>query len=115
MAGDLSRDLLDPAAWRASPLERFPGAPHPMNTFAYPPETGTEDCWIEGNLISVRGRLRNLLRLHVLGRATVGLAAISSTPHLPPPTTQSHQRIPAPTWDNVSVVDSTRSDQWGCG
>ena len=76
MAGDLSRDLLDPAAWRASPMERFPGAPQPMNTFAYPPETGTEDCWIEGNLISVRGRLRNLLRLHVLGRATVGLAAI---------------------------------------
>lgn len=76
MAGDLSRDLLDPAAWRASPMERFPGAPHPMNTFAYPPETGTEDCWIEGNLISVRGRLRNLLRLHVAGRATVGLAAI---------------------------------------
>ena len=57
-------------------MERFPGTPHPMNTFAYPPETGTEDCWIEGNLISVRGRLRNLLRLHVLGRATVGLAAI---------------------------------------
>ena len=76
MAGNLSTDLLDPAAWRASPLERFPGPPMPMTTRSYPPEIGTEDCWIEGNLISVRGRLRNILRLHVHGRAVVGLAAI---------------------------------------
>ena len=76
MAGRLADDLLDPGAWRASPQERFPGAPHPMNTFSYPPEIATEDCWIEGNLISVRGNLRNVLRVHMLGRATVGIAAI---------------------------------------
>ena len=76
MAGDLSEDLLDPSAWRASPTLRFPGAPPGINTRAYPPETGTEDCWIEGNVISVRGRLRNILRVHICGRATIGIAAI---------------------------------------
>ena len=76
MAGDLSKDLLDPSAWRASPMVRFPGTPSHMNTRSYPPEAGTEDCWIEGNVISVQGRLRNILRVHVNGRATANLAAI---------------------------------------
>ena len=76
MAGDLKRDLLDPASWRASPQERFPGAPPGLNTRSYPADTGTEDCWIEGNIISVQGQLRNLLRVHLCGRATVGMNAI---------------------------------------
>jgi len=76
MAGDVSKDLMDPRAWRASPQARFPGTPAPMQTHANAPETGTEDCWIEGNLISVQGRLRNVLRLHIHGRATVGMSAI---------------------------------------
>ena len=76
MAGNLAQDLLDPAAWRASPQERFPGAPPGLNTRSYPADTGTEDCWIEGNIIAVQGQLRNLLRVHLYGRATVGIAAI---------------------------------------
>ena len=47
-----------------------------MNTRSFPPERGTEDCWIEGNIISVHGRLRNILRVHLNGRATAGMAAI---------------------------------------
>ena len=48
MAGNLAQDLLDPATWRASPQVRFPGAPSGLNTRSYPADTGTEDCWIEG-------------------------------------------------------------------
>ena len=50
MAGDLSKDLLDPSAWSASSTLPFPGTPPRMNTRAYPPETGTEDCWVENGL-----------------------------------------------------------------
>ena len=96
MTGDLSKDLLDPAAWRASPMLRFPGAPPNMNTRSYPPETGTEDCWIEGNIISVRGRLRNILRTHLHGRATVGIAAISNVSSVTWPRPWNWTPVPAP-------------------
>ena len=76
VAGDLKQDLLDPSAWRMSNTLRFPGAPGNMNVRSYPAEMGTEDCWIEGNVISVQGQLRNILRVHMNGRATVGIAAI---------------------------------------
>jgi len=77
VAGDLAADLLDPAAWRISPTLRFPGTPRPLNSRAYPAEpNNTEDCWIEGNVISVQGQLRTMLRVHLQGRATVGMAAI---------------------------------------
>lgn len=77
VAGDLSQTLLDPAAWRMSNTLSFPGAPKTINVRSYPPgPKNTEDCWIEGNIISVQGHLRNLLRVHLNGRATVGMVAI---------------------------------------
>ena len=76
VAGDLKQDLLDPSAWRMSATLRFPGAPDNIHVHSYPPEMGTEDCWIEGNVISVQGQLRNILRVHMKGRAIVGIAAI---------------------------------------
>ena len=76
VAGDLKKDLLDPSAWRMSNMVHYPGTPENMNVRSYPPEMGTEDCWIEGNVISVQGQLRNILRVHMKGRATVGIAGI---------------------------------------
>jgi len=76
VAGDIKKDLLSSSAWRMSNTVRYPGTPENMNVRSYPPEIGTEDCWLEGNIISVQGQLRNILRVHMKGRATVGMAAI---------------------------------------
>ena len=70
IAGDLSRDLTDPAAWRISNGVGDPGVP-PCLTRG---EGKTK--WLEGNVVDVNGRLQVCWRYMIDGRSTVGIGAI---------------------------------------
>ena len=79
VAGDLSKDLLDPESWRISPKLSYPGTPPTLSRGLYSnPEPGhiTEDGWLEGNVIAVDGGMRVVLRVRMDGEATAGIAAV---------------------------------------
>ena len=81
IAGDLERDLLDPAAWRMSNRVRFPGVPDVLSQRRYQASAAdkvVEDCFIEGNIIDVRGEMRVLLRTIIDGHTTGGMASVCS-------------------------------------
>ena len=81
VAGDLERDLLDPAAWRMSNRVHFPGVPDVLSQRRYQASATdkvVEDCFIEGNVIDVRGEMRVLLRTIIDGHTTGGMAAVCS-------------------------------------
>ena len=81
VAGDLSRDLLDPSAWRMSNKVRFPGVPDVLSQRRYRASAAdkvVEDCFIEGNIIDVRGEMRVLLRTIIDGHTTGGIASVCS-------------------------------------
>lgn len=72
IAGDLSRDLCDPAAWRISNAVRNPGAPPHMTV------GDGHGNWLEGNVVEVNGKLRVCWRYQINGYATNGIGAICS-------------------------------------
>jgi hypothetical protein len=82
VAGDATRDLLDPAAWRMSNHVPYPGTPatfkqgdHPQGL--YPPQKNIpEDGWLEGNVVAVGDRLRIILRVRMQGEATAGICGV---------------------------------------
>ncbi len=82
VAGDATRDLLDPAAWRMSNHIPYPGTPatfkqgdHPQGL--YPPRKNIpEDGWLEGNVVDVGDRLRIILRVRLQGEATAGICGV---------------------------------------
>ena len=82
VAGDATRDLLDPAAWRMSNHVPYPGTPvtfkqgeHPQGL--YPPRKNIpEDGWLEGNAVAVGDRLRIILRVRMQGEATAGICGV---------------------------------------
>ena len=79
VAGDLSRDLLDRDSWRMSPQLEFPGVPDLLQQHFYEPSVEDkipETCWLEGNVIAVRGDIRVVLRTTIDAHSTAGLAAI---------------------------------------
>ena len=79
VAGDLSCDLLDPAAWRMSNRVPFPGVPDVLSQRRYEASAAdkvVEDCFIEGNVIDVRGEMRVLLRTIIDGHTTGGMASV---------------------------------------
>jgi hypothetical protein len=79
VAGDLSRDLLEPSSWRMSNQVAFPGVPDQLTQRKYPPSAEDKvphDSWLEGNVIDVRGEMRVLLRTIIDGHSTAGLAAV---------------------------------------
>jgi len=81
VAGDMGRDLLDPSAWRMSNRVRFPGVPDVLSQRRYQASAAdkvVEDCFIEGNIIDVRGEMRVLLRTIIDGHTTGGLASVCS-------------------------------------
>ena len=81
IAGDLERDLLDPAAWRMSNRVQFPGVPDVLSQRRYQASAAdkvVEDCFIEGNIIDVRGEMRVLLRTIIDGQTTGGVASVCS-------------------------------------
>lgn len=72
IAGDLSKDLLDPAAWRMSAKIT---APQDVAAFV-PPGAPSDARWLEGNIVDVRGDLRVLLRTRLGNSTTAGIAAV---------------------------------------
>jgi len=70
IAGDLSRDLTDPAAWRISEGVRNPGVPSSLTV-----GEGKSD-WLEGNVVEVKGCLRVYWRYKIDQQSTAGIAAI---------------------------------------
>ncbi len=79
IAGDLERDLLDPSAWRMSNKVHFPGVPDALSQRRYQASAAdkvVEDCFIEGNIIDVRGEMRVLLRTIIDGHTTGGIASV---------------------------------------
>ena len=72
IAGDLSKDLLDPSSWRMS--NKVP-APQAVGAFMRGPlEKPVE--WIEGSIIDVRGEMRVLLRVNMNLDRVTGIAGV---------------------------------------
>lgn len=72
IAGDLSKDLLDPAAWRMSPKVTMAQDVQAL----IPPDTLLESRGLEGNVIDARGQLRVLLRSRLGGSVVAGMAGV---------------------------------------
>ena len=75
IAGDLSRDLLDPASWRMSNVLPFPGMPPELA------KDGKVKCamWLEPNVVEVKGGLLVLSTVKIFsddGTQTSGMAAV---------------------------------------
>jgi hypothetical protein len=79
VAGDVSKDLLDPASWRMSNQVSFPGVPAVLTQHRYAPSAADKvphDSFLEGNVVNVRGELRVMLRTIIDGHTTAGLASV---------------------------------------
>ena len=75
IAGDLSRDLTDPDAWRISNGVEDPGVP-PSMSVGNEKFAGRKTNWLEGNVVDVKGKLRVCWRYHIDLFSTVGISAI---------------------------------------
>ena len=73
-AGDLSQNLLDPAAWRISPPVAFPGVPNSLKRGLY--ERYDDNRWLEPNVVCVGGKLRVLSRVRIDRMATAGMCTV---------------------------------------
>ncbi len=73
VAGDLSKDLMDPASWRISEPVPFPGIPAPLTNPAFAEQPSQ---YLEPNVIEVRGRLRVLATVKPNRQSTAGLCAV---------------------------------------
>jgi len=72
VAGDLSRDLLDPASWRVSKPVRFPGIPETLKRNLHK----RDNRWLEPNVVSFRGKLHVLSRVRIDRLATANMCAV---------------------------------------
>ena len=84
IAANLSRNLLDPAAWRMSNRLDYPGTPRLLTRV---PVAGRRaDHWLESNLVEVKSEILGFHRLRIPGGAghglthqsTAGLAAVTN-------------------------------------
>ncbi len=71
VAGDLNRDLTEPAAWRVSEPLEFPGVPDSL--FVNQPE---KYRWLEGNVIDTEEGLRVCWRLYSVGSPDIKNIAV---------------------------------------
>ncbi|NQT15132.1 MAG: exo-alpha-sialidase [Planctomycetes bacterium] len=71
-AGDLSRDLMDPAAWRISPPVAFPG-PAPALCRG---GRCRKNRWLEPNVIQIGEKLRVLSRVEMDSMATANVCGV---------------------------------------
>ncbi|MBT4822578.1 MAG: exo-alpha-sialidase [Lentisphaerae bacterium] len=81
LAGNLSRDLLDPGSWRCSNAVGFPGLPEAMKR---PINPDYRDHWLEANVVDIRGRLTVIARCRIDDFGTCHLAGVcdlSDTEH----------------------------------
>jgi hypothetical protein len=70
IAGDLSRDLCNPDAWRISNAVSNPGVPQHLTV-----GKGMGN-WLEGNVVEVNGKLRVCWRYQIDGYSTTGIGAL---------------------------------------
>jgi hypothetical protein len=80
-AGDLSKDLLDPGAWRMSNIVLRPETPEGLTRrmMDYKENEWRNwkvDGWLEPNVVNVNGRLRVLSRFVIDGYATANVTGI---------------------------------------
>lgn len=73
IAGDLSKDPMDPGAWRLSNPVPFPGVPEALTNAKF---ADLPSQYLEPNVIAVRGQLRVLATVKPKRQSTAGLAAI---------------------------------------
>ncbi len=73
VVGDLSADLMDPAAWRISNPVPYPGTPEALVAPAFA-HLGSK--YLEPNVIEVGGRVRVLATVKPHGQSTTGLGAV---------------------------------------
>jgi hypothetical protein len=81
MAGDLSKDLLVPAAWRLSNTVMRPKTPKALTRGLMQERKSdwkqwSNDGWLEPNVVNVNGRLRVLSRCVIDGYATANIGGI---------------------------------------
>ena len=72
IAGDLSRNLMDPKSWRISPAVAYPGTPASLRR-GYP---DYRDHWLEPNVVNVRGRLIVLSRTRIAAQTTANICGV---------------------------------------
>src|SRR5262249_41064236 len=73
VAGDLSGNVMDPAAWRMSDPVPFPGVPDALTN---PRFSGLSSQYLEPNVLNVRGELRVLMTVKPKRQSTAGLCAV---------------------------------------
>jgi hypothetical protein len=73
VAGDLSRDPMQPEAWRVTEAVKFPGAPAAMWDARYENFT---DQYLEPNVIEVNGRIRVLLTVKIRRQTSASVCAV---------------------------------------
>lgn len=73
VAGDLSRDPMDPAAWRISEVVKFPGEPTLM---ALPKHESLPSQYLEPNVIEVAGQLHVLCATKIHRPSMPGLVSL---------------------------------------
>jgi hypothetical protein len=78
VAGDLSKDLMDPSSWRISNSLTYPGTPRELvsGLFPYESQPGGGDHWLEPSVVNVGGRVRVIVRIRIDGYATSGMCAV---------------------------------------
>jgi len=78
VAGDLMKDLLDPASWRISNEVAYPGTPSGLTQglFRDPRIKKAGDGWLEGNIIERNGRLLVLPRVRMQFQTTASMTAV---------------------------------------
>ncbi len=79
IAGDLSRDLLDPAAWRMSNKAEPPRNTPSLSRSASNKRAGRDSAgnwFLEGNVVEIRGELYVLLRTRIDVQLTAGMTSV---------------------------------------
>ena len=71
--GDLSKDPMDPAAWRRSNAVPYPGVPSELGSPRFNKGGGQ---YLEPNVIDVHGRIRLLMTVKPWGQTTSGICAV---------------------------------------
>ena len=74
IAGDLSRDLTAPDAWRMSEKAVYPGTPGELHRGICP---DVPDTCLEPNVVNINRKLRVLLRIRIDGQNTAGMCAVN--------------------------------------
>ncbi len=128
VAGDPSRDLTSPAAWRRSGDLAYPGTPAEL---VRPGRARDRDHWLEPNVVDTGDGLRVIARLRLDGYTTPGMAAVCDladdgkrldltfAQFHPTPGGQNHFHIihdePTRLYWMVSNLPTRTQDSGGCG